>query len=117
MNLFSLAMFLGQSPAAGAPPVNPAGESIKMLGMFVIMGVMVYVLMIGPQRKRTKELNNLLKSLKKGDRVVTASGIIGTVVSVNEKTVALRSAETKLEVLKSTISEITERSGGESGES
>jgi preprotein translocase subunit YajC len=49
--------------------------------------------------------------------VLTASGIVGVVISVKEKTVTLRSGETKLEVLKSTVSEITEKSGDSSSES
>jgi len=117
MNWLNLAITLGQASPGGSPPVNPTGEGIKMLGMFLIMGVVFYVLILGPQRKQSKELNSLLKTLKKGDRVVTSSGIVGTVVSVNDKTIALRSAETKLEILKSTISQITERSGGDAGES
>ena len=117
MNWNSLAIMLGQTSAGGPAPVNPTGEGIKMLGMFLIMGVVFYVLILGPQRKQTKQLNELLKTLKKGDKVVTSSGIVGTVVGVNEKTVSLRSSDTKLEILKSTISQITERSGGETVES
>ena len=53
----------------------------------------------------------MLKAMKAGDKVVTTGGVVGTVVSVKDRTISLRSAETKLEVLKSAISEITERSG------
>lgn len=113
MNLNSLAVILGQAPA---PQQAPPWLSFFP---FVLIFVAMYFVLIRPQQKRTKELNNLLKSLRPGDRVVTSSGIVGIVVSVKEKdkTVSLRSAETKLEVLKSAISEITERSGNQSGES
>jgi len=57
----------------------------------------------------------LLKSVKTGDKVTTSSGIVGTIISVREKTVNLRSADAKLEITKSAIAEITER-GGESKE-
>ena len=50
-------------------------------------------------------------ALKPGDRILTNSGIVGTVVTVKEKTLTLRSADTKLEVTKAAIAEITERSG------
>ena len=65
---------------------------------------------IRPQQKRTKELNKLLASLKPGDKIVTGSGIIGTVVSVKDKSISLRSADTKLEILKSSVADVTERS-------
>ena len=55
----------------------------------------------------------MLKSLKPKDKVVTSGGVMGIVVSVQEKTVTIRSADTKLEVLKSAVSEITERAASE----
>ena len=53
----------------------------------------------------------MLKTLKPGDKIVTTSGIIGVVLTIKDKTVSLRSADTKLEVLKSAVAEVTERSG------
>jgi preprotein translocase subunit YajC len=77
----------------------------------VLMIVVFYLLLIRPQSKKAKELASLVSTLKPGDKVITTSGIVGIVVSVKDKTVALRSAETKLEVLKSSVSEVTERAG------
>jgi preprotein translocase subunit YajC len=56
-------------------------------------------------------MQRLVERIKPGDKVLTASGIVGVVISVKEKTVSLRSADTKLEILKSAISEITEKAG------
>ena len=70
-----------------------------------------YFAILRPQQKRQKALDVLMKSIKPGDRVTTSSGIIGTVVTVKDRSVAIRSADTKLEVLKSSVSEITEREG------
>jgi preprotein translocase subunit YajC len=81
---------------------------VQMLGMFAIMGVMFYFLLIRPQQKKAKEQANLLSKLKANDKVLTASGVIGTVITVKDKTVTIRSADSKLEILKSTITEITE---------
>jgi len=53
----------------------------------------------------------MMKTLKPGDKVTTSGGIIGTVVSVKDKSVSIRSVDTKFEVLKSAVSEITERGG------
>jgi preprotein translocase subunit YajC len=89
----------------------------KLIGMVAIMGFMMYFIIIRPQRTRQKQLNALMQNLKSGDKVLTGSGIVGTVISVKDKTVSIRSADSKLEVLKSTISEITEKAGAEAAQS
>ena len=76
-------------------------------GIFIIF----YLLMIRPQSKKAKELAAKLSSLKPGDKIITSSGIVGTVVAIKDRTISLRSADTKLEILKSAVSDITERSG------
>ena len=53
----------------------------------------------------------MLKALRAGDKIVTTSGIIGVVLSIKDRSVSLRSADTKLEILKSAVAEVTERSG------
>lgn len=78
------------------------------------MGIMLYFIFIRPQTKKAREQATMLKTMKAGDKIVTSSGIVGMVVSVKEKTASIRSADSKLEVLKSAITDITER-GGESG--
>jgi preprotein translocase subunit YajC len=72
--------------------------------------------MIRPQRQRQKQLDALLKSVKPGDKILTSSGIVGVVLSVKERTVTIRSADTKLEVLKSAVSEVTEKAGESAAE-
>jgi preprotein translocase YajC subunit len=54
----------------------------------------------------------LMEGLKAGDKVITASGIVGTIISVKDKdnTVSLRSADTKLEVTKASVTQILESS-------
>jgi len=84
---------------------------VQTVGMFALMGIIFYFLLIRPQRTRAKQQEQLLKALKSGDKIVTASGIIGVVISVKEKTVSIRSSDAKLEILKSAVSEITERAG------
>ena len=89
---------------------------IKLIGYMVIFMIIMYFLMIAPQRKKAKEQDLMIKALRPGDKVVTASGIIAVVLTVKEKSVSIRSADTKLEVLKSAVTEVTEH-GGESSES
>jgi preprotein translocase subunit YajC len=102
--------------AAPTTTQDPRAQMFTTVGMMVLMGVMFYFVLIRPQSKRAKEHANLLKTLKAGDRVVAGGGVVGVVIAVKERTVSLRSADTKLEVLKSAVTEITER-GGESSES
>jgi preprotein translocase subunit YajC len=97
------------SPSQPGQQPNPKGQLFQMIGTFAIMGVIFYMLLIRPQQKRAKDQANLLKTIKAGDKIVTSGGIVGIVVSVKEKTVALRSADAKMEILKSAVSEITER--------
>jgi preprotein translocase subunit YajC len=103
-------------PAQPGVQPNPQGEMMKLVGMVVIMGLMMYLIVIRPQRQRQKALNALMSNLKAGDKILTGSGIVGVVISVKDKTVSIRSADSKLEVLKSTISEITEKAGADAAQ-
>lgn len=97
--------------ALGAPP-QPGQEPPPIwtsLVPLVLIGVVFYFILFRPQQKRAKEHANLLKTLKAGDKVVTNSGILGVVVAVKERTVSLRSADSKFEILKSAVAEISER--------
>jgi preprotein translocase subunit YajC len=105
MTLDSFAAIFAQGQPAGQPP--PWTNLVLIVPMIVIM----YVIMIRPQQKKAKEMEAMLKTLKSGDKVVSSGGIVGVVITVKEKSVTLRSADTKLEVLKTAIAEITERAG------
>ena len=75
--------------------------------MFVIM----WLFMIRPQRKQQKELEKFRNSLKRGDKVVTAGGIVGIVITVKDDMVLLESSgdKTKIQVQKWAISSILEK--------
>lgn len=94
--------------AAAPPPGPPAWVQMVPL---VLLFVIFYFILIRPQQKRQRELAELIKSLKPGDKVVTNGGIVGVVVAVKDKTLSIRSADTKLELLKNAVSEVTERAG------
>src|SRR5262245_3896674 len=101
--------------AMGAPPSGdqPGGMFQSLWGAFpfFLLIFAFYFAILRPQQRRQKQLDQMVKSLRAGDRVTTTSGIIGTVVTVKDKSVSIRSADTKLEVLKTAISEITAREG------
>ncbi len=111
MNLNSFTAILAQAGAPTNTVPNPTGETIKLMLLLGFGFVMVYVMGIRPQARKAKEQANMLSTMKPGDKVVTSGGVVGTVLTVKEKTVSIRSADTKLEVLKSAITDITERSG------
>lgn len=113
MSLTGWNIILAQAPAAagGAQPLSPTGQMVQMVGYLALMGIVFYMLLIRPQSKKAKEHAAMLKTMKSGDKVVTNGGVVGTVVTVKDKTVSIRSADTKLEVLKSAVTEITERPG------
>ena len=84
------------------------GSSLLMTGVtFGAVILIFYFLIIRPQNKKQKELDNLLKGIKKGDKVYTIGGLHGVVHSINEKdnTVTLKVDEgsTTLEFNKSSI--------------
>lgn len=97
--------FLAMAPANGQQGGNPLWNMIPLM----LVMVFLYFAMIAPQRKRAKQHEEMLKTLKSGDRVSTSSGIIGVIVSVKDRSVSLRSDDSKLEVLKSAIAEVLER--------
>ena len=61
---------------------------------FVLIFVIFYFLVILPQQKKTKQQKELREALKKGDKVVTGSGIWGTVTNIGKETVTLQIADT-----------------------
>ena len=70
--------------------------------------LIIYFVMIRPQRKRDKEVAAMRSALKPGDDVVTIGGIIGRVVKVNEDTVVVQvgSEKVKVEFLKTAIGSV-----------
>src|SRR6185295_11770819 len=105
MNLNSATVFLAQ---AATPPSKPAPPWTNIVPL-LLMVVVFYFILIRPQQKKAKDHTTLLKTLRSGDKIVTSGGVVGVVVTVKEKTVSIRSADTKMEVLKSAVAEITER--------
>lgn len=74
----------------GAGGQQGAAQWISLLAPFALIFVVFYLLVIRPQQKREKERVDMLKELKKNDRVVTNGGFFGVVVSVKEPWVVLR---------------------------
>lgn len=106
MNLLN---FMATSGTAASADQTPAGGGwLGMLTMLIPLALMVLVfwfLIIRPEKKRSRELQNMLDNLQVADEVVTNGGIIGLVISVQKDTVLIEtgSDRTKIRVLKSAI--------------
>lgn len=84
------------------------GGGIGMLPLLLFIPLM-YFLMIRPQQKRQKQWQEMLKSLKAGDRVTTAGGIRGIILSIKDDVIIVRVApdNLKLEIAKNAIASVT----------
>ncbi|MBM3829945.1 MAG: preprotein translocase subunit YajC [Verrucomicrobia bacterium] len=73
-----------------------------------LMIVVFYFLLIRPQQKQARQQDEMRKAIKKGDKIVTTSGILAVVVGVKDRTLSVRSEETKFEILKSAVAQVVE---------
>ena len=80
---------------AMAPPQGGqgGGEIYSTIIMFALIIGIFYFMIIRPQQKRAKEREQLLSTIKKGDKIVTAGGVHAKVISVEEKTVLIEIAD------------------------
>ena len=82
------------------------GGLTQLLPLVLIL-VVFYVLLIRPQQKRHRQLQETIASLKIGDRVVTNGGIIGVITTVRDTSFIIRSADKSIiEIARSAIADI-----------
>jgi len=99
LNSILFAMMGGAAANGGTGP-SPFSMLLPILGMLLIF----YFLMIRPQQKRQKEIQKMLANVKKGDRVLTASGLYGTVSGVKDDIIVVQIADNvKVEMIKSAV--------------
>lgn len=75
--------------AAGDAPASSGGGLLEMLPVFAVIFFIFYFLVIRPQGKERKKREDLLKQVKKHDKVVTTAGIHGVVVSTTDTEIVL----------------------------
>jgi preprotein translocase subunit YajC len=84
-----------------------AGAALVQFAPIVAIGLVFYFLVIAPANKQRKKTQEMISSLKKGDRVITSGGIYGTVQGVEADAVYLKIAENvKIKVTRSAVSGI-----------
>lgn len=97
--------------AQTAPAPGPAGGGIGFFVPLIFIFIIMYFVMIRPQKKRQDEQKRLVSSLKTGDRVVTNAGIHGLVSNVKETTIMLKVADNvKIEMEKSAVANVLKSS-------
>jgi preprotein translocase subunit YajC len=83
---------------------------IQMLPIVLILAVF-YFLLIRPQQRRQRQLQETISSLKIGDRVVTTGGIIGVITTIRDTSFIIRSADKSiLEIARSAVAGVDEES-------
>ena len=102
MSVFaSVAWAQGPGSGGGAP------SALMQIVPFVLIFVLFYFLLILPQQKRQKQQKTMLEALKKGDKVVTSSGIWGTVTNLGKETVTLQIADNaKIKIQRESIARV-----------
>lgn len=88
-------------------PVIPPG--LVTFLPFLLIILVFYVMLVRPNQKKQKQWQEMLSSLKPGDRITTTGGMRGTIISLKEDAVQLRVPPDgiKLEVIKSAIASVT----------
>ncbi len=105
--LLSLALpVLADAPAAGAGPKTGAGMLMSMAPMLAIFGIM-YFLLIRPQQKASQEKQKMISNLKRGDKVLTAGGLYGSVSNIRGDILDLKVADNlKVEVSRHFVTKV-----------
>jgi preprotein translocase subunit YajC len=80
---------------------------VSFVPMLLIIGVF-YMLLIRPQQQRQRKLQDTIKELKAGDRIVTTGGVIGVITSVKDASFLIRSEKSILEIARTAVAGIDE---------
>ncbi|MGE3844418.1 MAG: preprotein translocase subunit YajC [Vicinamibacterales bacterium] len=89
--------------ALGTPPEGSPSLLVQFVPFALILGIFYFIILL-PMKKRQKRVAEFQSGLKPGDRVVTTSGIYGTIAKVSERSVSLQVADkVRIEVATSSI--------------
>jgi len=117
MDKFLLSLTEAAAPVADAAAateevgaVGGIGALIGTLMPLLLMFVIFYFMLIRPQRKKDKQVKDMLAALKHGDRVCTIGGIYGTITAIKDDTIelAVSNEDTKLVVARWAIRNVEE---------
>ena len=100
--LFGIAAAAAETASAAGSTeaaANPTATLISYGVMIVMMIAVFYFMLIRPQRKKDKQVKEMLNALKPGDRVTTIGGIYGTITSIKEDTITLAIGQQRTEMV------------------
>jgi preprotein translocase subunit YajC len=105
--MHSLLFAFSNNPSGG----GQGGPSMLVSFLPILLIFLIfYLLLILPQQKKQKQHVNMINSLKKGDQIVTSSGIYGTIADVKEQKIVLKIAdEVKIEIIKSAVATVVDK--------
>ncbi len=99
-------MFISPAYAQAAGGGAPGGDLTTLLPLVLIF-VVFYFLLIRPQQKRAKEHRAMIEAVRRGDKIVTAGGIVGKITKVKDDRVEVEIAEgVRVDIMKSTIADV-----------
>ena len=91
----------------GAAAPSASSSLLQMVPFLLVFFIFYYFVLLAPMRKQQKKTKEMLSSLKKGDRVVTASGIHGSIASIEDQVVFVKIADTiKVKMNRSAITTV-----------
>jgi len=105
------------TPPAGGPPPPALFDMIRSFGPIILIVIVFYFFIFGSKRKTEKERQNMLSQLKKGDRIQTIGGILGTVIEARDSEVLVKvdeSSNAKIRFSRSAIHKVVEEEKAES---
>ncbi len=100
MNIFPI---LAQAEAA---PVPQAGSPYGMLVTMALIFAIFYFMMVRPQQRKEKERRKTIETLRAGQRVIFAGGLIGTIAEVKQYTFIIETVSGKIEIARGAVSRL-----------
>ena len=110
-------LLISAAHAADAAAQEPS--ALQGLLPLIIMFVVFYFLLIRPQQKKYKQHQQMVTSLRRGDKVVTAGGLVGKITKVDTEADSLKveiASGVEVEVVRSTIASVVNRTGKADGD-
>ena len=100
--LFESVAYAMGTPQAGADPASGTDMLVQFVPL-ILMFVIFYFLLIRPQQKRAKAHKQMLSELKRGDHVITSSGLLGRILEISDEEALIECGEAKLRISRGAI--------------
>lgn len=103
--LFGIATAVAETAdaaATGTEELSGAATIVSLVGSLlpmILIFVIFYFVLIRPQRKKDKQVKEMLNNLKKGDRICTIGGIYGTIMNIKDDTITLAVGKDNLSMI------------------